>query len=261
VRARASTCVRACQPAANRSASVGSSGRRASDPRIMGSRSNENRGCGNHRCVQDTTCDRAETDFEFTVPPEAPVFEPTNEEFYDPLAYIAKIRPIAEKSGICKIKPPPVSSANRPSTRSGAWLLFSTRDLRRRDSSLALLVIVRPSSVVVLVLVLVDETPGSLFSREKKHENRILARGVRDLVFMYDIAFFRISRILSTFTMTMMTMGKRKRQRERENERRRRKDSMVRACGSSRTRTYARDRVFRTLFSTESPCFSSACEM
>ncbi|XP_050452025.1 lysine-specific demethylase 5A isoform X1 [Cataglyphis hispanica] len=69
----------------------------------MGSKSN----CGN-RCVQDNmACDRAESDFEFTVPPEAPVFEPTNEEFHDPLAYIAKIRPIAEKSGICKIKPPP----------------------------------------------------------------------------------------------------------------------------------------------------------
>jgi histone demethylase JARID1 len=48
-------------------------------------------------------------DFEFTVPPEAPVFEPTSEEFQDPLGYIRKIRPVAEKSGICKIKPPPVS--------------------------------------------------------------------------------------------------------------------------------------------------------
>ncbi|XP_041984302.1 lysine-specific demethylase lid isoform X2 [Aricia agestis] len=44
--------------------------------------------------------------FTFTVPPEAPVFEPTVEEFQDPLAYISKIRHIAEKSGICKIKPP-----------------------------------------------------------------------------------------------------------------------------------------------------------
>uniref|UniRef100_A0A2A4JRQ2 [histone H3]-trimethyl-L-lysine(4) demethylase n=1 Tax=Heliothis virescens TaxID=7102 RepID=A0A2A4JRQ2_HELVI len=44
--------------------------------------------------------------FSFTPPPEAPVFEPTPEEFLDPLAYISKIRPIAEKSGICKIKPP-----------------------------------------------------------------------------------------------------------------------------------------------------------
>ncbi|KAJ4441673.1 hypothetical protein ANN_11531 [Periplaneta americana] len=46
-------------------------------------------------------------DFEFTVPPEAPVFEPTTEDFQDPLGYIRKILPVAEKSGICKIKPPP----------------------------------------------------------------------------------------------------------------------------------------------------------
>ncbi|KAM9751416.1 lysine-specific demethylase 5C isoform 2-T2 [Menidia menidia] len=43
---------------------------------------------------------------EFIPPPECPVFEPTWEEFQDPLGYIAKIRPIAEKSGICKIRPP-----------------------------------------------------------------------------------------------------------------------------------------------------------
>ncbi|XP_041859009.1 lysine-specific demethylase 5C isoform X2 [Melanotaenia boesemani] len=43
---------------------------------------------------------------EFIPPPECPVFEPSWEEFQDPLGYIAKIRPIAEKSGICKIRPP-----------------------------------------------------------------------------------------------------------------------------------------------------------
>lgn len=48
---------------------------------------------------------------EFVPPPECPVFEPSWEEFQDPLGYIAKIRPIAEKSGICKIRPPPVSNS------------------------------------------------------------------------------------------------------------------------------------------------------
>uniref|UniRef100_A0A4W5NQ75 [histone H3]-trimethyl-L-lysine(4) demethylase n=1 Tax=Hucho hucho TaxID=62062 RepID=A0A4W5NQ75_9TELE len=43
---------------------------------------------------------------DFVPPPECPVFEPSWEEFKDPLGYIAKIRPIAEKSGICKIRPP-----------------------------------------------------------------------------------------------------------------------------------------------------------
>lgn len=47
---------------------------------------------------------------EFIPPPECPVFEPSWEEFSDPFAYINKIRPIAEKTGICKIRPPQVSS-------------------------------------------------------------------------------------------------------------------------------------------------------
>lgn len=44
--------------------------------------------------------------FVFEAPPEAPVFKPTAEEFKDPLEYIKKIRPIGEKTGICKIIPP-----------------------------------------------------------------------------------------------------------------------------------------------------------
>lgn len=48
---------------------------------------------------------------DFLPPPECPVFEPSWAEFSDPLGYIAKIRPIAEKSGICKIRPPAVSTS------------------------------------------------------------------------------------------------------------------------------------------------------
>ncbi|KAJ1734447.1 hypothetical protein LPJ61_001072 [Coemansia biformis] len=36
----------------------------------------------------------------------APTFYPSREEFQDPLAYIQKIRPLAESAGLCKIVPP-----------------------------------------------------------------------------------------------------------------------------------------------------------
>lgn len=45
---------------------------------------------------------------QFVPPPEAPVFTPSLEDFVDPIAYIAKIRPTIEKTGICKIRPPQV---------------------------------------------------------------------------------------------------------------------------------------------------------
>uniref|UniRef100_A0A4W5K7V0 [histone H3]-trimethyl-L-lysine(4) demethylase n=1 Tax=Hucho hucho TaxID=62062 RepID=A0A4W5K7V0_9TELE len=37
---------------------------------------------------------------------QCPVFEPSWEDFSDPLGFINKIRPIAERTGICKIRPP-----------------------------------------------------------------------------------------------------------------------------------------------------------
>jgi jmjN domain len=63
----------------------------------------------------DTDCSGFEmqkstsTSYNFVRPPEAPVFEPTAEEFEDPFAYLSKIRPVAEQAGICKIRPPAVS--------------------------------------------------------------------------------------------------------------------------------------------------------
>jgi hypothetical protein len=43
--------------------------------------------------------------------PSAPVFYPTMEEFRDPLAFIAVIRPAAEAYGIAKVVPPPGAAA------------------------------------------------------------------------------------------------------------------------------------------------------
>ena len=45
----------------------------------------------------------------FEPPPEAPILTPNASEFADPIAYIAStVRPVIERTGICKIRPPEV---------------------------------------------------------------------------------------------------------------------------------------------------------
>lgn len=64
---------------------------------------------GSEDFSQETLDSSLGEEFQFHVPPEAPVFEPTSEEFKNPLLYISKIRSYAERFGICKIRPPAVS--------------------------------------------------------------------------------------------------------------------------------------------------------
>ncbi|KFB41574.1 AGAP004854-PA-like protein [Anopheles sinensis] len=70
-------------------------------------------------------------EFQFKVPPEAPVFEPSEEDFKNPLVYINKIRPMAEKYGICKIRPP--SSWQPPFTVNVEKLTFTPRIQRLNE--------------------------------------------------------------------------------------------------------------------------------
>ena len=57
-------------------------------------------------------------EYDFQPPPETMVFEPTKEEFKDALAYIEKIRPIAEQYGTVRVKPPEVRIFKRVCTIS-----------------------------------------------------------------------------------------------------------------------------------------------
>ncbi|XP_010489113.1 PREDICTED: putative lysine-specific demethylase JMJ16 isoform X1 [Camelina sativa] len=60
---------------------------------------------------------------------DAPVFYPSEEEFEDTLSYIAKIRPQAEKYGICRIVPPPSWKPPCPLKEKQVWegSKFATR--------------------------------------------------------------------------------------------------------------------------------------
>ena len=65
-------------------------------------------------------------EYDFQPPPETMVFEPTKEEFKDALAYIEKIRPIAEQYGTVRVKPPEVRICKRLCTISKRRAKIST---------------------------------------------------------------------------------------------------------------------------------------
>ena len=61
-----------------------------------------------NQAIQNSKLDKTRGDGGKMNVPRAPVFYPTVIDFQDnPLQYVDKIRPIAEKYGICKIVPPP----------------------------------------------------------------------------------------------------------------------------------------------------------
>lgn len=73
---------------------------------------------------------------EFVPPPECPVFEPSWEEFSNPLGFIGRIRPLAEKTGICKIRPPKVRRAEGLGLRDGWRRLWRSSGILRAGSPL-----------------------------------------------------------------------------------------------------------------------------
>jgi jmjN domain len=70
--------------------------------------------------------------------PLAPTFFPTVEDFEgNPISYIEKIRPVAERFGVCKIVPPkgwnpaPFGTWDRMRTLSGLWRIVRSNSIRR----------------------------------------------------------------------------------------------------------------------------------
>lgn len=83
------------------------------------------------QAIQNSKLDRGRpSDGKLQIPP-GPVFFPTVEDFEgNPLDYVERIRPIAEKYGICKIVPP---SGWNPRPFFGKHLLSAYRNLLLRE--------------------------------------------------------------------------------------------------------------------------------
>eukprot|EP00941_MAST-03F_sp_MAST-3F-sp1_P006306 g6306.t1 len=62
---------------------------------------------------------------------QAPVFQPTEKEFLEPMLYIQKIRPIAEEFGICKIIPPPSFLQRNQTSKEAVDAAISRFDKRK----------------------------------------------------------------------------------------------------------------------------------